>query len=129
MVVTGDISNYFYTQLASFAIPIYQRGNIPEGEVTSERITIYAMELTSERIWQKCYVNINFEVPDLKDRADLVRLQALEQSAKTFFEDKSFTMNSNMCSYTLDSLSIEEDKPLRCHYVNARILFKILNVN
>ena len=30
--------------------------------------------------------------------------------------------------YSIESIGIEEDTSLKCHYVNVRILFEVLNV-
>ena len=107
MIVTGDIETILVRDLKPFGIPTYKKDAIPEGEVTEERITVIPKEPKPGTYWIKGFVEVNFCVPDINGMANKSRLTELERQASTHQE---------------------RDVPLKCHFVNVKIMFEILNV-
>ena len=54
MIVTTDIANIIFKDCKSFGISeMYQRGNILEGKVKTERIVIYPKTQQPDAYWEK----------------------------------------------------------------------------
>lgn len=130
MIVTTDIGNILYRDCKAFGIEVYQKGNIPSGEVTTERVVIRTKSQSPETYWKKGFVEVNLCVPDVKpDTANLIRLGELERQASSILNDVVGTYDGTRYQYSIDSIGTEADTALKCHYVNVRILFEVLNVN
>lgn len=129
MIVTTDIGNILYRDCKAFGIKVYQKGNIPSGEVTTERVIIRTKSQSPETYWKKGFVEVNLCVPDIKpDTANLIRLGELERQASSILNDVVSTYDGTRYRYSIDSIGTEADTALKCHYINVRILFEVLNV-
>lgn len=129
MIVTTDIGNILYRDCKAFGIEVYQKGNIPSGEVTTERVIIRTKSQSPETYWKKGFVEVNLCVPDVNpDTANLIRLGELEKQANSVLNDVVSTYDGTRYRYSIDSIGTEADTALKCHYVNVRILFETLNV-
>lgn len=135
MIATSDVYCILHDACKRFGISeIYDGHNTPTGEVKSERIVIRVGSQGNGDIWEKSFVNINFCVPDLfSGDANTVRLGEIERLAKEFFKHGD-TGCFDASNYSYENggdnwLSVEADTELRCHYVNVRILFQVLNVD
>ena len=72
---------------------------------------------------------MNLCVPDLKEgEANTIRLNELEKQAQELFDGVTGRCDGISYYYSIDSIGTEEDTALKCHYVNVRILFEVLNV-
>lgn len=129
MIVTTDIADILYRDCKAFGIEIVPFGKTLTGELKDERITIHVKGQTPEKIWEKCFVEVNLCVPDLEvNIAHTLRLKALERTAKKKFKSVTGTFDGTRYLYEVDTISIEADTALKCHFVNCRILFNVLNV-
>lgn len=131
MIVTTDIANILYRDCKAFGIEVYQSGNIPDEdkELSSERVIIRTKNQSPETYWKKGFVEVNLCVPDLGGKANLIRLQELERKAQEVLDDVVGEYDGSSYYYSIDSIGTEADTALKCHYVNVRILFQVLNVN
>ena len=130
MIVTTDIANILYKDCKAFGMEIYQAGNIPDEhkELFSERVIIRTKSQSPETYWKKGFVEVNLCVPDMYGDANLIRLQELERKAQEVLDEVVGEYDGSSYYYLIDSIGIEADIELRCHYVNVRILFQVLNV-
>lgn len=129
MIATTDIADILYRDCKAFGIGIVPFGNTLTGELKEERITIHVKGQTPEKIWEKCFVEVNLCVPDLGvNIAHTLRLKALERTAKKKFKSVTGTFDGTRYLYEIDTITIEADTALKCHFVNCRILFNALNV-
>lgn len=130
MIVTTDIANILYKDCKAFDIEVYQAGNIPDEhkKLSSERVIIRTKSQSPEAIWKKGFVEVNLCVPDMDGDANLIRLQELERKAQEVLDDVVGEYDGSNYYYLIDSIGTEADTELRCHYVNVRILFQVLNV-
>ena len=126
MITTIDIANIIYKDL-QLDIKLYQKGNIPEGEVKEERIIIIPKRFLNENRWKKGFVEVNFCVPDLNGKANLIRLNELEKIAAKIEKTGVYDGTPYTYSTSDGSINIEKDIPLKCHYVNLSLLFCGLN--
>lgn len=129
MIVTTDIANILYRDCQSFGISIVPHGKKLTGELKSERIVIHAKKQQPETYWKKSFVEVNLCVPDLKEgEANTIRLNELEKQAESLLDDVTGRYDGTTYHYSIDTIGTEEDTALKCHYVNVRILFEVLNV-
>ena len=130
MIVTTDIANILYKDCEAFGMEVYQSGNIPDEnkKLSSERVIIIAKSQSPEAIWKKGFVEVNLCVPDMDGKANLIRLQELERKAQDVLDDVVGEFDGSSYYYSIDSIGIEADTALKCHYVNVRLLFQVLNV-
>lgn len=129
MIVTTDIANILYRDCKVFGIDIVPQGKTLTGELKSERIVIHAKKQQPGKYWKKSFAEVNLCVPDLSENeANSIRLQELEREAGKRF-DTVGSYDGTTYRYSIESIGTEEDTALKCHYVNVRILFEVLNVN
>lgn len=130
MIVTTDIANILYKDCKAFGIEVYQAGNIPDEhkELSSERVIIRTKSQSPETYWKKGFVEVNLCVPDMDGNANLIRLQEFERKAQEVLDEVVGEYDGSNYYYLIDSIGIEADTELRCHYVNVRIMFQVLNV-
>ena len=130
MIVTTDIADILYQDCKDFGITtIVPFGKTLIGELKDERLTIHVKGQTPEKIWEKCFVEVNLCVPDLGvNIAHTLRLKALERTAKKKFKSVTGTFDGTRYHYEVDTIHIEADTALKCHFVNCRLLFNTLNV-
>ncbi len=130
MIVTTDIANILYKDCKAFGIEVYQAGNIPDEhkKLSSERVIVRTKSQSPETYWKKGFVEVNLCVPDMNGDANLIRLQELERKAQKVLDEVVGEYDGSNYYYLIDSIGIEADTELRCHYVNVRLLFQVLNV-
>lgn len=129
MIVTTDIGNILYRDCKAFGIDIVPSGEKLVGELTSERIVIHAKKQQPGTYWKKSFAEVNLCVPDLSENeANTIRLNELEREANKRFDDVVSTYDGTTYRYSIDSIGTEADAALKCHYVNVRILFNVLNI-
>ncbi len=130
MIVTTDIANILYKDCKAFGIEVYQAGNIPDEhkELSSERVIIRTKSQSPETYWKKGFVEVNLCVPDMDGNANLIRLQEFERKAQEVLDEVVGEYDGSNYYYLIDTIGVEADTELRCHYVNVRLLFQVLNV-
>lgn len=130
MITTSDIADILYGVCTLFEMDVYRKGYIPSGVVSSERAVILPKEQSPQTFWKKSFVEINLCVPDIKEGvANIARLQELERMAEYIFGKEIVgEYEGDYYKMGISSLSgINEDRDLKCHYVNVRLLFEVLN--
>lgn len=129
MIVTTDIADILYRDCKAFGIEIVPFGKTLIGELKDERITIHVKGQTPSKYWEKCFCEVNLCVPDLGvNIANTLRLKELERTAKELFKSVTGTFDGTRYHYEVDTILIEADTALKCHFVNCRLLFNTLNV-
>lgn len=127
MITTGDIKSILSEDLKKYGFKTYLQDTFPDGEITDERIIIRCGELSPGTYWESSYAHLNICVPDLYGMADTKRLTEIERMFKRM--KKTFRFDGSVCRYMEDGTSQEKDEALKCHFVNVRLLFEMLNVN
>lgn len=129
MIVTTDIADILYRDCKTFGIDIVPFGKTINGELKDERITIHVKGQTPSKYWEKCFCEVNLCVPDLGVKiANTLRLKELERKAKELFKSVTGEFDGTRYNYEIDTIHIEADTALKCHFINCRILFNALNV-
>ena len=129
MIVTTDIADILYRDCKAFGIGIVSFGKTLTGELKEERITIHVKGQTPSKYWEKCFCEVNLCVPDLGvNIANTLRLKELERTAKKLFKSVTDEFDGTRYNYGVDTIHIEADTALKCHFVNCRLLFNVLNV-
>ena len=129
MITTTDIGNILYRDCKAFGIDIVPAGETLTGELKSERIVIHTKKQQPGTYWRKSFAEVNLCVPDLSENeANTIRLNELEREAMKQFDDVVNSYDGTRYRYSIDSIGTEADTAFKCHYVNMRILFNVLNV-
>jgi len=129
MITPTDIANIIYRDCEVFGIDIVPDGETLTGELKSERIVIHSKPQQPETYWKKSFVEVNLCVPDLSENeANTIRINELERQAVALLDDVTSSYDGTAYYYSIESIGMEEDEELKCHYVNVRILFEVLNV-
>ena len=129
MITPTDIANILYRDCKAFGIGIVPDGETLRGEIREERIVIHSKRQQGGKYWKKSFVEVNICVPDLSpNEANSVRLNELERQANRLLSDTVGCYDGSNYEYEIDSIGKETDESLRCHYVNVKIMFKVLNV-
>lgn len=128
MITSTDIANLLYRDCEAFGIQRIPHGETAVGGVGKERIVIHSKRQQPGRIWKKSFVEVNICVPDLSPTsANTIRLNELERLAYSLLDDVVGSYDGTSYHYSIDSTGMEKDEQLKCHYVNIRILFEVLN--
>lgn len=128
MIVTTDIADILYRDCKAFGIDIVPFGNTLTGELKEERITIHVKGQTPSKYWEKCFCDVNLCVPDLgMNIANTLRLKELERKAKELFKSVTGEFDGTRYNYGVETIHIEADTALKCHFINCRLLFNVLN--
>ncbi len=135
MITPQTIGNILYRdckvlgiQPINVVFPGDNSSEIKAGEVTEQRIVIHVKSQKPGTYWRKSYNEINILIPRIADKPDRITAEEMEQRAQDVFEDVVGSFNGVTYKYTIDSLGTMTDSALRCEYVNARVLFEVLNV-
>lgn len=131
MITPTDISNILYKDCENFGIDIIPDGKTiaEESRLGKECIVIHSKKQQVGKYWKKSYVEINICIPDLSpNEANSIRLNELERKANDIFSDSVGRYDGSYYNYSIESIGKETDSNLKCHYVNVRILFNVLNV-
>lgn len=129
MIVTSDIANIIYRDCQAFGIYVCPDGEKLKGEIEEERIVIRAKKQIPSTYWKKCFVEVNICVPDLKEySANSIRLGELEREANSTLDDVLGVFDGTAYRYSIYSIGREKDTDLKCHFVNVKLLFEVLNV-
>ena len=128
MIVTTDIADILYRDCKALGIEIVPFGKTITGELKEERITIHVKGQTPNRYWEKCFCDVNLCVPDLGlGIANTLRLKELERKAKEIFKSVTGEFDGTRYNYGVETIHIEADTALKCHFINCRLLFNVLN--
>lgn len=129
-ITTADIRRIMYGILSSWGLPIHYKEDLPMGEITDERIIIVTSGEGYGKIWTTCIVTISICVPDpTPNDANLTKLDVYEkQSIKMFKDGMVGDYKGDNYVISLQKNGIEEDRQMKCHYVNLKLSFEVLNV-
>lgn len=129
MITTEDMAMVIAGYLRDFGLPIYTKGHIPfeDGPLGEGRITITPKEDSDGKIFDKCFCEVNFLLPDVQQEADIA-LDDIERDAYELFKNgMSDTYEGQWYCISYSRRSREQDEKLKSHYVHIQLLFEILN--
>lgn len=128
MIVTGDIESLLYAKFKELGFKQFRKNAIKEGIVKDERVIISCGSLNSGKYWNQAFVNVNICVPDINGMANTKRLTEIERIFITKSKPYSGVFDETTYRCSIYSIGQEEDIELKCHYVNVRLIFEVLNV-
>lgn len=130
MITTGDARNILFLACKEFRIEdIFTSWAVPTGKITQDRIVVVSPPVQSHNAyWEICFIPVNFCVPDINGEANLKRIDEIERQVKARFKETTFgRYDGSAYTYQAESIAREEDAALECHYISARIIFRVLN--
>ena len=128
MITTEDMAAIIAQHLGAFNMPVYVKGHIPFSDIPEEgRITITPKDDSDGKIFDKCFCEVNFILPDVNQEANYA-LDDIERMAYDTFKDGySDTYGGEWYAISYSRRSREQDEKLKSHYVHIQLLFEILN--
>jgi hypothetical protein len=135
MIVTTDIEDILLSVCEEFGITkmATESPTVDDKEgdgIDEEMVVVHVKDQATETYWEPCFANVNLCVPDFKSGfQNGPRLKELERAAMKKF-GKLLTGEYDDTHYQIqkETLGIEQDKGLRCHYVSLTLKFSVLNV-
>ena len=123
MITAGDSANILYTLLKPLGFPVYHGWNFTD----AERIVLITHPQEREKQWMKNFVDVNLVVPDKDSEAQRKKLNDYQRTLHDFFY-MDIVGEHNGTGYVIElkSIGIEEDTPLKSHYVNCKLLISAL---
>lgn len=141
MITPQDIRNILHRDCKNFGINevyvVFEKDEGSSDEVPAvdsknglqtERIVVYVKRQQSGTYWIKNFNEVNIQVPRIQNRANCIRLQELEHKSIELLDGVSGEYDGCSYLYQIDQIGTEADIELRCHYVNVKLLFQVLNV-
>lgn len=128
MILSTDVPNIIVKRVLEAGLPVYQKGNIPLGDVKSDRITVIGRGITPETFWNKCFVEVNIIAPDFRGEADTIHLNDLERRVYPLLDHYVGVYDDTVYHLEVEPNGLMEDAQFHCHYVNLRVQFNIQNV-
>ena len=128
MITTTDIKDILYKDCKAFGMKVHRRTPKIKGErLKDEMIVIHSKSQTPEKFWKKSFAEINICIPDQNDEEHEIRIQEMERKAISLLGDVTGVFDGTRYRYGVESEGVEADTALKCHYVNIRLLFEVLN--
>lgn len=135
MITPQTIGNILYRDCKALGIePIYvvfpgdNSDEIQLGEIKEERVVIHVKKQKDGTYWRKSFNEVNILVPRIANCPDRIRLEQVEREVMKLLDGVTGEYDSTHYLYSVESIGSMTDAALRCEYVNARILFEVLNV-
>ena len=128
MITTEDMAILIADHLQDFNMPIYIKGHIPYENIPKDgRITILPKDDSEGVIFDKCFCEVNFLLPDVNQEANY-ELDGIERDAYRLFKDGlAGQYEDQWYRISYSRRSREEESQLKSHYVHFQLLFEILN--
>ena len=128
MITTEDMAVIISEHLREYNMPIFTKGHIPIGNIGDNgRITILPKDDSDGTIFDKCFCEVNFFLPDVNEEANYM-LDGIERRAYEQFKNGfAGGYEGQWYNVTYSRRSRENDEQLKSHYVHLQLLFEILN--
>lgn len=130
MITQSETGNILYEDCtARYGDIVCQTLFTPPGKVESERIVIIPKPQQRGDVWTKSFAEVNWHVADMQPGIpDMIRLCEIEREMAGSLGSHGIH-DGTPYVYRVESIEIKADEPLGSHYVNARVLFKVMNIN
>lgn len=104
-------------------------GNITNGKITKPKIVIIGKPIEIGKYFEKCFIEVNYLYPDINEKVDIRTLNEIERQMLALFKNMKSSIFDNTCyRYSRQSNGKYKDSEIKCHYVNVKVLFEIINV-
>lgn len=128
MITKSDIEEILYDRCRTFGVPIILSPNMPDDEIQEERIVIIVRPIQSGVYWNRSACEVNWVVPDISGEEDGIRLKAIEKILVPYMRYFRGERENTNYRCKRSSWGRESSDGMRCHYVNIRLEFEILNI-
>lgn len=129
MITTEDMAMIVAGHLEGFGMPMFMKGHIPVTDFIPDegRITITPKEDSAGQIFDRCFIEVNFLLPDINQEAHY-DLDRIERDAYSIFHDGvAGTYEDQWYRLSYSRRSREREEKQKAHYVHFQLLFEILN--
>ena len=129
-LTTSDIRIICKRIVGSLGIEVCFPEELPLGAIASDRAVIVASSDDLGKYWGKCIVSLSIMVPDVCPKvANMSKLSSYERKVQDIFVDGiAGEYGDDSYLIELQSIGIDNASDVRCHFVNAKLMFNVLNV-
>lgn len=127
MITRTDIEEILYDKCRDFGVETYLADTTPIGEIKEERLVIIPKNIQDGRYWYRCFVEVNWCVPDIHNEKDGVRIKSVEKSMSVLDYGQGLC-DGTQYRWKKESEGVESEPEANYHYVNKRLLFNIQKV-
>lgn len=130
MITQSDLLEITYDMCRPFGVSeMYMGGMFPEEPIQTERIVILAGRIIDGSRWDRSSVRVNWCVPDINGKPDLIRLKAVEGLLRETFSRGAGKVGSCTYKWRRESTETVDTPSLKVHYANLTIKYELLNTN
>jgi hypothetical protein len=124
MKTPTEVVNFVFSLAKSLGVEPYKHTSSGKGE----RLVVNSLPITGD-ILQRCYVNVNWFVPDIKMQGEMSvpntkRLEETEAALVNLFENH---VNSGDIHLYIESVGIEKNLLFDEHFINLRLKVNLKN--
>lgn len=129
-LTTSDIKLICMQLVRGVCAECYFPEDLPKGDITTDRAIIATSKNDIGKYWGKCIVTFSVIVPDVAPHiANLSKLSAYEKKVQNLFIDGiAGEHEGEGYLVELQSIGLDNASNIRCHFVNAKLMFNTLNV-
>lgn len=130
-LTTSDIRIICKRIVGSLGIEVCFPDELPVGAIASDRAVIVTSSDDLGKYWGKCIVTLSIMVPDVCPKvANMSKLSSYERNVQDMFVDGiAGEYGDDSYLIELQSIGIDNASDVRCHFVNAKLMFNVLNVS
>lgn len=129
-LTTSDIRIICKRLISSLGIEVCFPEELPLGAIASDRAVIVTSSDDLGKYWGKCIVTLSILVPDVCPKvANMSRLSDYEKRVQEMFVDGiAGEYGEDSYLIELQSIGIDNASDVKCHFVNAKLMFNVLNI-
>lgn len=129
-LTTSDIKLICMKLVRGVCAECYFPEDLPKGNITSDRAIIATSKNDIDKYWGKCIVTFSVLVPDVAPHiANMARISAYEKKVQNLFIDGiAGEYEGDDYLVELQSIGVDQASNIKCHFVNAKLIFNSLNV-
>lgn len=129
MITPSNLLEITYDMCRPFGVDLYMGGMFPTSEIEEERIVILSGRIIDGARWDRSPIQINWCVPDIDGKPDLIRLKEVEHLLRTTFVRGAGKVGDYTYKYRRESIETVDGEGLKIHYVNLSLKYELLNTN
>lgn len=128
MITSSEVGNIMYKVCSDFGPEVFQTYNLPLSPVGEQRLVVIPKPQHEGTYWLKSFCEVNWLVPDIAHGTpDMVALQDAERTLLSRLNGYG-DYDGTPFRYKVNTTEIHNASDLKCHFVNARVKFEIMNV-
>lgn len=134
MISTSDIETILLGEFSVLGIPCKADPSVIDdfevNGIGEDTVIVLVKKQDTDTYWYKGFVEVNICVPNYKSgKRNFNKLRNYEREVNEMLKTSVVgEFDGTSYRYSKESIGVERDEKMRCHYVNVRLLFEIFNI-